>query len=106
MGLSFIPVFIVLLVWEAVSRSGIINPLLFPPPSTVAHALWELTSNGIMLWDITVSLWRILAGLSAGVLTGLMCGLLTGRMRTVDRMVSPVIHTLSQSHSQHFFLSG
>lgn len=93
-GLSCVPILALLLLWEAVSRSALINPLLFPPPTIVARALWDLIRSGVLAWDAVVSLWRVLAGLIAGILAGLVTGLLTGRIRALERILSPVIHVL------------
>lgn len=93
-GFLFAPVVGLLLIWEIVSRSAIINPLLFPPPSLVVVALWGLIRSGVLIMDAAVSLWRVLAGLSLGILLGISTGLLTGRIRTLDRVMSPVINFL------------
>ncbi|OGJ57519.1 hypothetical protein A2881_03685 [Candidatus Peribacteria bacterium RIFCSPHIGHO2_01_FULL_55_13] len=93
-GLLCAPVVALLFVWEIISRSAVINPLLFPPPSLVALALWELIRNGVLIVDAAVSLWRVLAGLSIGILLGVSTGLLTGRMQTLDSVMSPAINFL------------
>lgn len=93
-GLSFLPIVCCLLLWESISRTHVINPLLFPPPSAVILALWELILNGTLLTDTAISFWRVLAGLSVGIVVGIVCGLLTGRILPFDRALSPIIHSL------------
>ena len=37
--------------WEIVSRSGVVNVILFPPPSTVLGALLDWLESGQLLID-------------------------------------------------------
>ena len=52
-------------VWELVARSGIVNAVLFPPPSTVAVAILEWIRSGQFLADLMASLSRVAAGPAA-----------------------------------------
>ena len=69
---------ILLLIWEILSRTKTINPLFWPPPSSLwdtAKTLWIKND----LWgDIRVSLGRILAGFVVGSVPGIALGLLKG----------------------------
>ncbi|HWK80555.1 MAG TPA: ABC transporter permease [Thermomicrobiales bacterium] len=69
---------ILLLIWEILSRTKTINPLFWPPPSSLwdtAKTLWIKND----LWgDIRVSLGRILAGFVVGSVPGIALGLLMG----------------------------
>ncbi|MGN6031014.1 MAG: ABC transporter permease [Thermomicrobiales bacterium] len=69
---------LLLLIWEVLSRTKTINPLFWPPPSSLwdtAKTLWVKND----LWgDIRVSLGRILAGFVVGSVPGIVLGLLMG----------------------------
>jgi NitT/TauT family transport system permease protein len=69
---------ILLLVWEALSRTETINPLFWPPPSS----LWETTKTLFLekdlLGDIGISLYRIIAGFLVGTVPGVALGLAMG----------------------------
>lgn len=93
-GLAVLPVATLLLLWEAVSRSGAVNPLLFPPPSRVAAALAAMTADGTLLQDAAASGWRVIAGVCAGAYAGIAAGLLTGRSAAWNRALAPVINML------------
>jgi NitT/TauT family transport system permease protein/sulfonate transport system permease protein len=84
----------ILLLWEAVSRSGAVNSSLFPAPSQVAGAGWQLLLSGVIVNDIAVSMSRLLAGLIIGVVIGISVGLLTGRSKTAAGMLGSVIQFL------------
>ncbi|MEL7054505.1 MAG: ABC transporter permease, partial [Cyanobacteria bacterium J06588_5] len=56
--------------WEIVSRSGMVNPVLFPPPTLVAIALVGWAREGTMLLDIAMSLSRVIVGFVSGAIAG------------------------------------
>jgi ABC-type nitrate/sulfonate/bicarbonate transport system permease component len=85
------PIFVLLLVWELVSRSGLFNSALFPPPSRVLQALFDMTETGEIFFDLWASYVRLLLGLTIGALVGIGLGLLTGRFKLVADAVTPLI---------------
>lgn len=82
------------LLWEAVSRSVVMSPSLFPPPSAVAVAFFDQPFVFALAHDAMVSMWRLLAGLALAIVTGIAIGLLTGRSGWFDAAASPVINAL------------
>lgn len=93
-GPSLLSLSVLFAAWETASRSGVVNALLFPPPTKVFAALWQLTFDGTLPGDALVSIWRVLAGIVIGSAAGIAAGLLTGRIVAIDRVLSPVIHLL------------
>src|SRR3989338_5242121 len=89
-----LPIVALIALWEFVSRSGFVNPALFPPPSQVAVALWEMITSGTLFSDLRDSLWRLLAGLFFGSAIGVLFGLLTGRIKSFAIALSPIIQIL------------
>lgn len=87
-------ILVALVLWEAISRCGAINPRLFPPPSAVALALRQWAVSGDLIRDVAGSLWRIVVGLLLGGSIGIGLGLLTGRFRHFRRWLAPVIQVL------------
>lgn len=69
---------LLLLIWELLSRTKTIDPIFWPPPSSLwdtAKTLWVKHD----LWgDIQISLLRILAGFVVGAVPGIALGLLMG----------------------------
>lgn len=88
------PIIVLIALWEFVSGSGFVNPALFPPPSKVVVALWEMIMSGILFSDLRDSLWRLFAGLFIGSAFGVVFGLLTGRIKSFATALSPIIQIL------------
>lgn len=86
-----LPVIAFLLVWELVSRSGVVNVALFPPPTRVLSALIEMARSGEMLRDMRASYLRLVVGLCGGTVVGVSLGLLTGRVRSISEALTPLI---------------
>lgn len=87
-----IPVFLGL--WEIVSRSGVVNIVLFPPPSIVAVAMLDWIKSGQFVIDLAVSVYRVVIGFASGAICGVMLGVLTGRYALVSSLFSPLFHLL------------
>jgi ABC-type nitrate/sulfonate/bicarbonate transport system permease component len=80
--------------WEVISRSGIVNVILFPPPSTVAIALVNWLSSGQLLTDFAMSLSRVVVGFAAGAVSGILIGIVTGRYVFAANLLGPVFQLL------------
>ncbi|MEL7357463.1 MAG: ABC transporter permease [Cyanobacteria bacterium J06560_6] len=80
--------------WEIVSRSGIVNPVLFPPPTLVAIALVGWAKEGTMLLDIAMSLSRVIVGFVSGAIAGILVGILTGQYQLIANLLTPVFQLL------------
>ncbi|MBX2866286.1 MAG: ABC transporter permease [Leptolyngbyaceae cyanobacterium MAG.088] len=80
--------------WEIISRSGMVNPVLFPPPTLVALALYKWATQGPLLVDIAMSLSRVLVGFISGAVAGILIGILTGRYQFIANLLTPVFQLL------------
>lgn len=81
---------ILLFAWEALSRTETINPLFWPPPSS----LWETTETLFLekdlLSDIGISLYRIIAGFVVGTVPGIALGLAMGLFWPIRVFLMPL----------------
>jgi ABC-type nitrate/sulfonate/bicarbonate transport system permease component len=91
-GALSIPLF--LCVWELVARSGVVNAVLFPPPSVVAVAVLEWVRSGQFFSDLGASLYRVVSGFAIGAVMGIVLGVLTGQFPIVSSLLSPLFHIL------------
>lgn len=87
-----IPLFLV--VWELVARSGIVNIVLFPPPSTVVVAVAAWIKSGQFAIDLLASLYRVVVGFVLGASMGIVLGILTGQFPLASSLLSPLFHIL------------
>jgi len=91
-GALSIPLF--LCAWELVARSGVVNAVLFPPPSVVAVAVLEWVRSGQFFSDLGASLTRVVTGFVIGAALGIVLGVLTGQFPLVSSLLSPLFHIL------------
>jgi NitT/TauT family transport system permease protein len=81
-------------VWEAMSRSGLVEITLFPPPSRVFLTMIADLRSGLILRDASASLGRVLVGFAAGSLAGIALGILTGLSEAANVTVGQVLQLL------------
>jgi len=68
----------ILVLWEALSRAGLIRTNVLPAPSAVALAFWKLLLSGELAENIAVSSARALGGFVIGGSIGFAFGLANG----------------------------
>jgi len=85
---------VLLLLWEIVSRAGLVNPVLFPPPTLIAQTGWELLMQGVLVANFSTSLLRIAFGYTIGAIFGIVFGLFMGYFRAVSAATSPTLYAL------------
>jgi NitT/TauT family transport system permease protein/putative hydroxymethylpyrimidine transport system permease protein len=76
-------------VWELVVRLGAIDPLLLPPPSDVARALWE--DRGDLAGDLGVTTREVLIGLLLAVAAGVAIALAMHLSPLARRALRPLV---------------
>jgi NitT/TauT family transport system permease protein len=74
-----IPGFLIL--WETLSRLGVLNPLFFPPATEILETAGRMFASGEMWEHVRISLMRSMAGLLAAVLVGVPLAFLVGVAR-------------------------
>jgi taurine transport system permease protein len=85
-----LPICAVLLAWELVTRTGFVNPFVFPPVSEILLRWVALVADGSALRPLWSTLWRALAGLAAAVVLGVPLGILMGRARWAEWFFEPL----------------
>ncbi|PPA70741.1 ABC transporter permease [Jeotgalibacillus proteolyticus] len=89
----FSPLFL-LLIWELLSQSGLIDARFFPPPTAIISTFIGLLISGELISHISISLFRILSGFLLGVIPAVIIGLFMGLYAPVRHFISPIIMTL------------
>lgn len=96
------PILIAAAIWEVLSRTRLLNPVLVPPPSRILTALvgllgWSPSAsgaNGILWKDLGVSLFRLAASLGLAIVVGLPLGLLMAIHRAIEWVFRPIVGLL------------
>lgn len=85
-----------LVVWETLSRVGLISQFALPAPTRIAETLYTLATvgfpNGINVFvHMRATIVRIVEGYFLGSMIAVPLGLLVGRLSLLERAVNPVI---------------
>lgn len=82
---------IVFLVWEGVSRSGLVNGVLLPPPSRIFPALWDILSSGDFVSPLLSTLGMLAIGYSIACLLGVALGVAMGFSNRIYYLLEPLV---------------
>ncbi len=82
---------VLLLLWEAGSRAGLIPERTLAAPSTVLATLFGMIRSGELPANLLVSFGRVAAGLAIGVSSGIVLALIAGLSRQGEAMVDPLL---------------
>ncbi|MGH1425037.1 MAG: ABC transporter permease [Pseudooceanicola sp.] len=82
---------VLLLVWEAGSRAGIISALVLPAPSEAWEAFMDLARSGNLQKHVSASLQRLVIGFTAGSLLGLIVGTAVGLNSFARAGIAPLV---------------
>lgn len=86
-----IAVVVLLVVWEAAPRLGLVDATFLPSFSAVLDAWWDLLVSGNLLENTRASLARSLAGFGLAVAGAVPLGLLIGWYKPVSTLLSPLL---------------
>jgi len=100
LGSFVLPLLLFCLLWELVSRTGLVKAVLLPPPSKVFPRLVALATSptesghSLLLKHILTSLYRLGLGFLAAGMFGVALGLAMGSNRFINAYFNPVITIL------------
>ena len=90
--LRLYPIALVLAVWEASTRLGLVDPFLLPSFTAVLKAL--VANADTLATDSFITLGRAAAGLAIGGSIGLATGMLMARYRAVGDFFDPLVSAI------------
>ena len=79
---------VLLAVWEAAGRAGLLNPLYVPNPSRIGAALVELFADGRIWPHLDATFTAALGGLALGIVVGILLGVVAGPVAAQSRSCS------------------
>ena len=83
------------LLWELLSRAGVIDPFYMPPPSKVAVTLYQLFAGGEIWKHIAATFTAALLGLVGGLLIGALLGFGAAMIPPIADLLEPVMILLN-----------
>jgi NitT/TauT family transport system permease protein len=92
---SLLPLAIAGGAWEIFARSGIYKPALTPTLEDIFSVTVKLLKSGVLLADISFTLYRLLTGFLIGAVAGIVLGTLMARLRLVERFFQPLVSVLN-----------
>jgi NitT/TauT family transport system permease protein len=81
---------LVLLAWEAIARSGLVNPRLFPDLGQIADQFVGLLRSTTFYGQVGTTLFRVLSGFLGAAVVGIPLGFLLGRGGLFSRLFEPL----------------
>ncbi len=81
----------VVLLWEAVTRTGWVSALFLPSPLGVLAEGYDMARSGQLLVHLVTSLERLAWGFGVGALAGISVGVAVGFFSLADAVVQPII---------------
>lgn len=91
-----LPIVVFLTAWEIGARTGLLNPVLVPPPSVITGAVVEFFTGGEIWQHLSISLRRAFYGFALACAIGLPLGLLIGWFSVFDRVLGSLIEVFRQ----------
>jgi sulfonate transport system permease protein len=88
-----LPVLLVIL-WEAGARSGVISSRILPAPSAVAVAFWASLQSGELIHHTLISTRRALYGLLIGGGIGFVLGVINGASALAEKLTDSSLQML------------
>jgi len=89
--LRYVPIALLVLAWEAITRLGLVSESVLPPPTEVAKAWWGLAKEGDLWTNGSASLLRIGAGLALAIGIGAALGITMAWWRSVNAFLAPFV---------------
>ena len=86
---------VLLLLWEAAARAGLLNPLYLPSPGRIAAALTELFATGRIWPHLGATFAAALVGLALGILVGIVLGVVAALVPLIAELLQPVMTLLN-----------
>lgn len=90
-----IALLVLVALWEAASRAGLINPFYAPAPSKVAEVLATLFADGGIWSHLEATFAAALAGLALGLLIGIVLGFTAALVPVLAELLEPVMMLLN-----------
>jgi sulfonate transport system permease protein len=82
-------------IWEAAGRAGLLNPLFMPTPGQIGAALVDLFADGRIWPHLEATFTAALGGLALGIAVGIVLGVIAALVPVVAELLEPVMTLLN-----------
>jgi NitT/TauT family transport system permease protein len=82
-------------IWEAAGRAGLLNPLFVPTPGQIGAALVDLFADGRIWPHLEATFTAALGGLALGIAVGIVLGVIAALVPFVAELLEPVMTLLN-----------
>lgn len=82
-------ILVVFALWEAIARSGLVNPRLFPTLGMIGDQLWTMLRTQVAFKHAGATLLRVFVGFGLAAVLGIVLGFLMARVRLFGRLLEP-----------------
>src|SRR5205814_5399542 len=86
---------VLIALWEAAGRAGMLNPLFMPSPSQIWAALYDLFADGRIWPHLEATFSAALAGLALGLVVGILLGIIGAMVPLIAELLEPVMTLLN-----------
>lgn len=88
---TLLPLLGAAVLWEIVTRSGLIGSSFFPPPTEILSTLWELIKDGEIGTNLAISLQRVGLAFLLGTIPAVLLGCIMGYYPWFYRLADPLV---------------
>lgn len=86
---------VVIALWEAAGRAGLLNPLFAPSPSQISATLYDLFTSGSIWPHLEATFSAALGGLVIGVVVGVVLGVFAALIPLIAELLAPLMTVLN-----------
>jgi NitT/TauT family transport system permease protein len=86
---------VLLAIWEAAGRAGLLDPLFMPTPGQIGAALFDLFADGRIWPHLEATFTAALGGLVLGIAVGIVLGVIAALVPFVAELLEPVMTLLN-----------
>ncbi|WP_010235412.1 ABC transporter permease [Clostridium arbusti] len=84
----------IIIIWQILFRTGIVNPILLPGPGKVWDSFISLIKAGTLYKNIGMSILRVIEGFLLATVSGIFLGVIVGLSKHFDRITNIVIQVI------------
>ena len=91
-GLRLFPWAVLVLLWELITITGLVNTALVPTPIQVVSTFWHQLTRERLWLDVYMSCQRVILGLICGITLAVPVAFLIGWYKGAHRLIDPLIN--------------